>query len=112
MTACSVDGCTGFMKYRTTGFCSAHYSRWKRRGTTDPAYTERGPRLPFAPLERQAFLQGAESLEDIGLRLGLNKRSIERYRRYGVPLTRADEIACRNGWHPSMLWPEWWEVAA
>jgi hypothetical protein len=75
-------------------------------------------RLPYAPLARfvgpmlQRTLHGRlqESEADqhvIAEHVGLSSRTICRYVRDGIPLARADDIACRFGVHPSAIWPDW-----
>lgn len=120
---CTVEGCSKKARYTTTGYCSAHYNRWRRYGdpTAGLPRHDDGPRLPFAPLERHAQL-GADAplsdggpgvtVEDIATRLGVTARSVHRYRAEGLSLDAADRLATANGLHPCHLWPEWWEYAA
>lgn len=63
------------------------------------------PRLDFDPLER-VFAASGEPLWRF-----MGGSTIHRYRRMGIPLSRADEWACRLGMHPCELWGDaWWEA--
>lgn len=63
------------------------------------------PRLPFAPLER-AIMAHYGQLSGV-----MSGTSVHRYRRVGITLSRADEWACRLGYHPADLWgDEWWSA--
>lgn len=44
--------------------------------------------------------------------LGTTTRTLDRWRRYGVPADRADALACRVGFHPSSVWGIEWEAWA
>lgn len=46
--------------------------------------------------------------------IGVDARQVYRWREYGIPADRADEVACTLGYHPAELWPDWYaaEVAS
>lgn len=81
-----------------------------------------GPRVAWGALERyigpityQALGFRAHARETahaviIGELVGLSARTIFRYKTDGVPLARADEIACRLGTHPALIWPEGFDL--
>lgn len=83
------------------------------------------PRLPLEPLVRVARTVwrptatntpagpgGALPFSDRDLAdvLGVNRRSVARWRRGGMPEPTADRAAVELGLHPSLVWPDWWEV--
>jgi hypothetical protein len=77
-------------------------------------------RFPFAPLEEVALREvsvlnvrnGIEGpILAIATRVGVNRRSVFRWRKAGLDYRAADRAACALGLHPSAVWPEWWEVA-
>lgn len=43
--------------------------------------------------------------------LGVHKRTLRRWMNDGVPIPRADELACQLGLHPLIVWPDLWEAA-
>ena len=47
---------------------------------------------------------GARALADM---LDVTKKSIDRWKRDGIPARRADELACQHHRHPSSIWPAW-----
>lgn len=47
------------------------------------------------------------------LRLGVTRRTIHRWRHFGLSPWQADRMAVRLGSHPALIWPEWlYDVAA
>lgn len=69
--------------------------------------TEAGPvapPLPFAPLAEKA---GAPSMLVLAEAAGVAPATLYRWRRSGVPVLRADELAVALGFHPVEVWPEW-----
>lgn len=43
--------------------------------------------------------------------MGLNRHTVNRYGRCGVPESQADRIAVELGVHPSAIWGDlWWQV--
>jgi len=61
--------------------------------------------LDFAPLERAA---GGRCLTEAARSLGVDRRQVYRWRRYGLTAAQADELATRLGLHPANVWPSWW----
>lgn len=59
-------------------------------------------RLPFDPLEREVGVE-TKALAEV---LGVSVRQVWRWRRDGVQIKRADELADRAGSHRWELWPE------
>jgi hypothetical protein len=43
--------------------------------------------------------------------LGVSVRTVHHWRVRGLNEQQADHIACRLGYHPSLIWPEWWDGA-
>ena len=55
------------------------------------------------------------NIGDIGIvaRLtGMNRRALYRYRRDGLSIWQADDIAVNLGVHPSAIWHNWYELTA
>jgi len=48
--------------------------------------------------------------EELAGVLGVNIRSLFRWAKDGVPERSADEMACRMGLHPLLVWPDWFDV--
>lgn len=81
--------------------------RAERRERRRRAVVLRGTRLPFGQLDQG---RSAAVLAEL---VGVHRRTIQAWRRYGVPLLRADRAAVLlGGRHPAEVWPEWWEVTA
>lgn len=91
------------------------------------------PRLPFEPLEQAArcarprhttycpcsAFNGRDAIagycytdQDLANELGATHRQIYRWRAHGILADRADELACRIGHHPILIWHELWETWA
>lgn len=76
-------------------------------------------KYPFAPLEpliedcwrpttEQRMVQSSmngKAHQVTGIRL----ETIARWRREGLPPFAADRMACALGFHPGLVWPEWWQ---
>lgn len=63
-----------------------------------------GPRYDFGI----AFaLSGAPSLADFARQVRVHRREIQRWAQGGLTHQAADRVACRLGWLPFALWPEW-----
>lgn len=62
------------------------------------------PTLPFAPL---AALTRFSTARELGMAVGRTTRCVQRWQRDGVPVSVADEVACRLGFNPVSVWPEW-----
>ena len=43
--------------------------------------------------------------------LGVHISTVRRWMIEGVPISRADEVACSAGFHPMVVWPDLWEAA-
>jgi hypothetical protein len=43
---------------------------------------------------------------------GMSRSTLYGYRRYGLTVWQADDIAVNLGVHPSAIWPDWYEVTA
>jgi hypothetical protein len=43
---------------------------------------------------------------------GINRRALYKYRRDGLTVWQADDIACNLGVHPSAIWHDWYELTA
>jgi hypothetical protein len=44
--------------------------------------------------------------------LGVHSKTPQNWVRRGLGELQADRMACRLGYHPSLIWPEWWDGAA
>lgn len=40
--------------------------------------------------------------------VGVRERQVQRLRHLGLTWGQADELACRIGLHPSLVWSSWW----
>lgn len=52
-------------------------------------------------------------ITDIGIvanLTGINRRTLHNYRRNGLTIWQADDIACTLGVHPSAIWARWYEL--
>lgn len=119
---CSVPGCG--CPHKARGWCTGHYKRWSRTGQlreADPlgaAPPGSKPTVPFEPVERLAALHigplpnRKKPVTHLLTTHGINREQASRWRKDGVPLDVADDLACALGEHPSAIWPEWWEVAS
>lgn len=67
---------------------------------------EPGTRYDPAPL-----LALFDDLTAASERLGVTPRSLMRWRDTGLPYWKADRMAYAAGFHPSELWPTWWDDA-
>lgn len=63
--------------------------------------------FPFSDL---AAVMGVSEAHACRL-LGINGSVAQDYRRNGVGIRAADRLAVRAGFHPSNVWPSWFEVA-
>lgn len=65
--------------------------------------------LPAEPL----FTMFNGELSDVAMADALRKSrtTIQQWRKQGIPIYQADEVACRIGLHPSHIWGEqWWNT--
>ncbi len=78
-------------------------------GPADQARAQGSVGFPLAPLEAAA---GHPSAAALALRLGVTRRTVNRWRRAGaVPARHADTVAVRLGHHPAEIWPTEWNAA-
>lgn len=71
---------------------------------TPVAQTRQGPRWPW-PTE---WPDPADQQDDaMAARLGIDRRTLTRWRRHGIPDRSADQAAIRLGTHPELLWAGW-----
>lgn len=61
-------------------------------------------RYPLAPLEA---LVGRPSSAELAERVGVSRQAVNQWRRRGLSEHQADVVACRLGWWPGLVWPEW-----
>ncbi len=65
-------------------------------------------RLPFAPIEDRVNDTNVTALARL---LRVERHWIYYWRRRGLTVERADELAVAVGHHPGELWPDaWWTV--
>lgn len=67
-----------------------------------PAPSER---LSFAPVEQRV---ADPNVSGLARRFKVPREAIYRWRRCGLTVERADELAVLVGHHPAELWPESW----
>jgi hypothetical protein len=66
----------------------------------------RQERMPFQPL--QEFCN-ADNMKHLGRMLEIETAQLYHYQRDGIPLYRADKIACKKlGVHPGFIWKKDW----
>lgn len=121
---CAAEGCERLItRNGGRGWCSLHYERWRRTGTTEiPArrYYE------WAPLEayvrshwqieegqgggsRAREYMACSRLRDV---IPMGGQELHRAKTAGQLSERvADRIATQLGIHMSMIWPEYWAYA-
>ena len=63
--------------------------------------------LPFSDLEAALGWPGTGAL---GRLLRCSSASVHRYRRWGLDVERADELAVRAGFHPAEVWGAAWSA--
>lgn len=68
---------------------------------------------PLVPLIEANYQPVDDTVSVIGIRgkgarvLNVNRATICRWERSGVPFTSADRVADELGLHPANIWPEW-----
>lgn len=90
---------------------------------TPRAFRERFPFEPLIPIvdarwrEPNPNNQGHENIGHIGITgktvdvTGMSRPRILRWRKNGLDVRAADEVAVALGYHPGQIWPEqWWSV--
>lgn len=65
-----------------------------------------GRRFPMAPLLERL---GPASVAAKAERLGVSRERVYDHLRRGVNEWVADELACRVGFHPAQVWPDWFD---
>lgn len=69
-----------------------------------------GAKLPMEPL--LALWDPGTELSTIADACGHSRAALRHWIENGVTATRADEVACRIGRHPSNVWGQaWWDIA-
>ena len=62
--------------------------------------------LPMKPLEE---FVNADNVCHLSRTIGIPTESIYRWRKEGIPIYRADQIACKTlGVHPAFIWRKEW----
>ncbi len=99
---CSVDGCD--RPHRSRGWCVAHYYRWHRHGSPlADQPIEVGATVPSEPVQHLLYAESSRALAE---RLGVNKRTIVRWRAGGgIREDLAERLVIEAGRHPSEFWP-------
>jgi hypothetical protein len=76
--------------------------RRRKRGT--------GTKLPAAPLF--ALWHNETDMGRIAEACGCSRAAVKHWAQNGITATRADEVACHIGRHPSNIWGQaWWDIA-
>lgn len=66
---------------------------------------------PLAPLLERVWSRLPErSLSAAADEIGIDNALLHRYSKSGNPTDVADRWACGIGYHPSLIWPEWFEA--
>lgn len=65
--------------------------------------TPRQRRLSFEPIERK-FRTEDMSDDTLAAHIGITRKTMAGYRNVGMAFFRADQIACRLGYHPTYFW--------
>lgn len=60
-------------------------------------------RISFLPLQ-DAIMTPEMTDEDLAARLGVTRKCLKKYRDVGLTLFKADQMACRLGYHPIFFW--------
>ena len=67
---------------------------------------QRQERMPFEPL--QEFCN-PDSMKHLSRMLDIEASSLYKFQRDGIPIYRADRIACKKlGVHPGFIWKKEW----
>ena len=69
-----------------------------------PSQTDDNVRWPLAPL---LAATGYPTIAALARRLGVNPRTLTRWRRRGLTDHQADRAAVTLGYHPLNIWPDW-----
>lgn len=82
----------------------------RRRSCISPLRTERNPigcapgNLSIGPLLDKFADLGELDDKQLGIRLGVGRSTVLRWRREGLPLRIADRVAIHLGMHPVEIW--------
>jgi hypothetical protein len=76
-------------------------------------------RYPFAPLEplieakwrpmKENDVEHAGITAKASRLLETSRGSVIHWRKAGMNEKTADRVACALGYHPGLVWPEWWQ---
>lgn len=69
------------------------------------------PRAPKRMFDVTALLAEFVDLNVAAETLGVDRRTLHRWKVYGVDERRADELAVRANLHPMVLWPDEWSAS-
>ncbi len=64
--------------------------------------------IPSGPTGGGGVVHGLASAGLLAEAIGMNRRSILRWKKTGIPPMTADKIACTLGEHPCVIWRDWW----
>lgn len=66
------------------------------------------PKFPLVNLY-ESFGTNRPSERELADILGVERQTLRRWKETGVPLLKADRLACKLGMHPAEIWGEdWW----
>ena len=63
------------------------------------------------PFEPFWIMVGRPSFEEFGRRFEVTSRTVRRWSNYGIPAAQADRVAIVAGYHPGIVWADWWLAA-
>lgn len=96
---------------RSCAHCGAPLNRRQRRFCS-PACTARHCTPPPRPFPIEALLEVAGvSLGQLGRLVAANGLIVAMAAVHGLTVSEADRWAVRLGYHPSFVWPEWFDIA-
>jgi len=72
----------------------------------------RQQRFAFDPLYRVLVAMRGEELSETQVSeiVGVTNRTVSRWKVQGLLFHSADRAAVAAGLHPSLIWPDWWDV--
>lgn len=67
-------------------------------------------RFPLDPLMQvlAARFDGEATVAEMARCVGVTQRTVSRWRQRGLTCESADAAAVALGFHPALVWPEWW----